>query len=233
MGNRWGNSGNSGWLYFGELQNHFRWWLQPWNEKTLTPWKESYDQPRQHIKKQRHYFVNKGPSSQGYGFPVVMYGYESWTIRRTEWQRIDAFELWCWTRLLRVPWTARRSNQSILEEISPGCSWRDWCWSWNSNILATWWKELIHCKSPWCWEGLRADGERGDRGWDGGMVSPTERTWSLSKLWAIMKDEILAYAVHEVTTSCIQLSSRTAISSNMRAAGFLHTYQHLFLSFGF
>ena len=68
MANRWENSENSGRFYFGELQNHCRWWLQPWNEKTLTPWKESYDQPRQHIKNQRHYFVNKGPSLQGYGF---------------------------------------------------------------------------------------------------------------------------------------------------------------------
>ena len=88
----------------------------------LTPWKESYDQPRQHIKKQRHYFVNKGPSSQGYGFPVVKYGCESWTIKKAEHWRIDVFELWCWRRLLRTPWTARRSNQSILKEISPGCS---------------------------------------------------------------------------------------------------------------
>ena len=68
MANRWGNSVNSGRLYFWGLQNHHGWWLQPWNSKMLTPWKESYDQPRQHIKKQRHYFVNKGPSSQGYGF---------------------------------------------------------------------------------------------------------------------------------------------------------------------
>ena len=88
----------------------------------LTPWKESYDQPRQHIKKQRHYFANKGPSSQGYGFPVVMYGCESWTINKAECRRVDAFELWCWRRLLRVPLTARRYNQSILKEISPGCS---------------------------------------------------------------------------------------------------------------
>ena len=73
----------------------------------------------QHIKKQRHYIANKGPSSQGYGFPVVMYGYESWTLKKAERRRIDAFELWCWRRLLRVPWTARRSNQSILTEISP------------------------------------------------------------------------------------------------------------------
>ena len=88
----------------------------------LAPWKESYDQPRQHIKKQRHYFANKGPSSQGYGFSVLMYGCESWTIKKAEHRRIDAFELCCWRRLLRVPWTSRRSNQSILKEISPECS---------------------------------------------------------------------------------------------------------------
>ena len=83
----------------------------------LTPWKESYDQPRQHIKKQRHYFVNKGPSSQGYGFTcghVWM-----WELKKAERRRINAFELWCWRRLLRVPWTAWTSNQSILKEISP------------------------------------------------------------------------------------------------------------------
>ena len=78
-------------------------------------WKESYDQPRQHIKKQRHYFANKGLSSRG------MYGYKSWTVKKAERRRIDAFELWCWRRLLRVPWTARKSNQSI-PKISPGIS---------------------------------------------------------------------------------------------------------------
>ena len=72
--------------------------------------------------KSRHYFVNKGQSSQGYGFPMVIYGCESWTIKKAELQRIYAFELWCWRRLLRVPWNARRSNQSILKEISSGCS---------------------------------------------------------------------------------------------------------------
>ena len=84
-----------------------------------TPWKESYDQPRQHIKKQRYHFANKGLSSQTMVFPVVMYGCESWTIKKAECRRIDAFEVWCWRRLLRVPWTERRSNQSILKEISP------------------------------------------------------------------------------------------------------------------
>ena len=88
----------------------------------LTPWQKSNDKSRQHIKKQRHYFANKGLSSQGYGFPSVMYGCESWTVKKVVCQRTDAFELWCWRRLLRVHWAARRSNQSILREISPGCS---------------------------------------------------------------------------------------------------------------
>ena len=84
----------------------------------LAPWKKSYDQPRQHIKKQRHYFANKG-LVKAMVFPIVMYGCESWTITKAECWRIDAFELWCWKRLLRVPWTARRCNQSILKEIIP------------------------------------------------------------------------------------------------------------------
>ena len=76
----------------------------------LAPRKKSYDQPRQHIKKQKHYFADQDPSSQSYGFPVVMYGCESWTIKKAECQRSDAFELGCWKRFLGVPGTARRSN---------------------------------------------------------------------------------------------------------------------------
>ena len=110
-------------------------------------------------------------------FPVVMYGCESWTINKGEHRRIDAFELWCWRRLLRVLWTVRRSKQSILKEISPGCSLKDWCWSWNSNTLATCYEELTHWKRPWCWEGLGAGGEGDDRGWDGWMASLTLWTW--------------------------------------------------------
>ena len=81
-------------------------------------------------------------------FPVVMYECESWTIKKAEHRIIYAFELWCWRRLLRVPWSARRSNQSILKGISPGC-WKDWCWSWNPNTLATLCKELTHLKRPY------------------------------------------------------------------------------------
>ena len=79
-------------------------------------------------------------------FPVFMYGYESWTIKEAEHQVIDAFEMWCWRRLLRVPWTARRSNQSILNKSVLSVHWKDWCWSWNSNTLATWCEELTHLK---------------------------------------------------------------------------------------
>ena len=81
---------------------------------------------------------------------------------------------------LRVPWTARRSNQSILKEISPEYHWKDWCWSWNSNILATWCEELTPLKRPWCWKRLKAGREGDDRRWDGWRVSPTRWTW----VWA-------------------------------------------------
>ena len=115
-------------------------------------------------------------------FLVVMYRCESWIIKKAEHWRIDAFELWCWRRLLRVPWTARRSNQSILKEMLfiRGCSLEDWCWRGNFNTLATWCEELTHWKRPWCWERLKAGGEGDDRGWDGWMTSPTLWTW----VWA-------------------------------------------------
>ena len=92
---------------------------------------------------------------KGMVFPVAMYGCESWTIKKAEHWRIDAFVLWYWRRLLRVPWTARRSNQSILKEIRPGCPLEGLMLSWNSNTLATWWEELTHLKRPWCWGRLR------------------------------------------------------------------------------
>ena len=100
-------------------------------------------------------------------FPVVMYGNESWTIKKVEHQRTDAFELWSWRRLLRVPWTAKRSNQSTVKDISPEYSLEGLSWSWSSNTLATWCKELTQWKRPWCWERLNAIGEGGGRVWEG------------------------------------------------------------------
>ena len=112
-----------------------------------------------------------------------MYGCESWTRKQAECWRIDAFELWCWRRLLRVPWTARRSNQSILKDCPKSVlniHWKDWCWNWSSNILATWCKELTHWKISWCWKRLKAVGEGDDRRWDDWMASLTQWTW----VWA-------------------------------------------------
>ena len=107
-------------------------------------------------------------------FPVVMYGYESWTIKKAEWRRIDAFELCYWRRLLRVSWTARRSNQSILKEISPEYSLEGLMLKLKLQYFG---QELTHWKRPWCWERLKAEGEGDDRGWDGWMASPTQWTW--------------------------------------------------------
>ena len=121
-------------------------------------------------------------------FPIVMYGCESWTVKKAECHRIDTFELWRWRRLLRVPWTARRSNQSILKEISPeysGLMLKDWCLSWSSSTLAPCCEKLTHWKRPWCWKRLKAGGEGDDRGWDGWMASPIQWTWVWvrSKSW--------------------------------------------------
>ena len=160
--------------------NHCRWWLQPWNWKMLAPWKETYDQPRQHIKKQRHYFANKVHLVKATVFTVVMYGCEIWTIRKAEHQRIDAFELWCWRRLLRIPWTARKYNQSILKEISP-----EYPLEGLMLKLKLLCEELTHFKRPWCWERLKERGEGDNRGWDGWMASLTQWTfvWVSSGIW--------------------------------------------------
>ena len=142
-------------------------------------------------------------------FPVVMYGCESWTIKKAECRRSDAFELWCWRRLLRVPWTARRSNLSILKEISPRVYWKDRCWNWNSSTLATWCEELTHLKRPWCWERLRARGEGDDRAWDGWMASSTRWTWFWMDSELVMDREAWLAAVHGVAKSWTRLSNWT------------------------
>ena len=133
---------------------------------------EKFDQPRQHIKKQRHYFATK--------VHLVMYACESWTTKKAELQRIDAFELQCWRRLLRVPWTAKRSNQSIWKEINPECSLEGLMLKLKLQYLATC-EELTHLKRPWCWGRLKLGGQRVHTGWDGWMVSVTRWTW----VWVI------------------------------------------------
>ena len=119
-------------------------------ESRHSSFSQAYDQPRQYIKKQRHNSANKGPSSQ-------IYGFSSGHVRMWE---LDYKESW-------VP-----KKKSVLN-----IHWREWCWSWNSNPLATWCEELIHSKRPWCWKKLKAGGEGDDRWWDGCMASPTQWTW--------------------------------------------------------
>ena len=137
---------------------------------------ESYDQLRQHIKKQIITLPKVRPV-KAMVFPVVMYVCESWTIKKAEHWRIDAFELRCWRRLLRVPWTERRSNQSILKEISPEYSLERRMLKLKLLYFGIWCEELTHLKSTWCWERLKVGGEGDDRGWDGWMASPTRWTW--------------------------------------------------------
>ena len=114
-------------------------------------------------------------------FPVPMYECENWTINKVEHWRINAFELWCWRRLLRVPWTARRSNQPTRKEINPKFS----CWSWSSSTLVTWCEGLTHWKRSWCWERLKAGVEGDNRGGGDWMASPTRWiwTWASSGSW--------------------------------------------------
>ena len=115
---------------------------------------------------------------------VVMYGCESWTIKKDECQRIDAFELWCWRRLSRVPWTARRSNQFILKEISSECSLEGLMLKLKRQDFGHRCEELTHLKRPRCWERLKAGGEVDDRGWDGWMASPTQWTLVWVNSWS-------------------------------------------------
>ena len=143
----------------------------------LTPWKENYDQPRQHILKQRDYFAIKGHLVKAMIFPVIMYGYESWTVNKAEWWRIDAFELWCWRRLLRVPWTARRSNQSILKEINPVCSLEGLMLKLKLQYFGHLMQRADSFEKTLMLGKIEGRRRRGWQGWDGWMASLTQWTW--------------------------------------------------------
>ena len=134
--------------------------------------RKSYDQPRQHIKKQRHYFANKAMV-----FPGGMYGCENKTIKKAECQRIDAFELWCWRRLLWVPWTARESKQSILKEISPGCSLKGLMLKLKLQYFGHLMLRADSFEKTLMLGKIEGRREGDDRGWDSWMASQIRWRW--------------------------------------------------------
>ena len=152
-------------------------------QRHLLLWQKSCGKPRQCIKKQRHHFANKGLYSQNYSFSSSQVWLCEFYHKEGKCWRIDVSVMWCWRRLLRVPWTARSLNYSIIKEANPGYLLEGLMLRLNSNTLATWCEELTHWKRPWCWERLRAGGEKGDRGWDDWMASPIQWTWTWANSW--------------------------------------------------
>ena len=141
-----------------------------------------------------------------------MYGCERWTIKKAEHRRIDAFELWCWRSLLRVPCTARRSNWSILKDISPGCSLEGLMLKLKLQYFGHLMRRADSLEKTWCWERLMVGGEGDDRGWDGWMASPTQWTWVWVNSGLVMDREAWRAAIHGVAKSRTRLSNGTELN---------------------
>ena len=206
MGERWGDSGNRVRLYFGgfkitadgdcshEIKRHFL-----LGRKVMT----NLDSM---LKSRDITLPTKFHLVKSMFFPVVMYGCESWTVKKAECQKIDASELWCWKRLLRVPWTARRSNQSILKEINPGCSLEGLTLKLKLQYFGHLMRRVDSLEKTLLLGGLGVGGEGDDRGWDGWMASPTQWAWvwvNSGSLWWTVRPGVLWF---------MGLQSRTRLS---------------------
>ena len=164
MANRWGNNGNSGCLYFSGLQNHCRWWFHHEIKRRFLLGRKVMTNLDSILKSRDIVWPTKVHLVKAMVLPVVIYGCESWGIKKAEHWRTDAFKLCFWRRLLRVPWTARRSNQSILKKISPEYSLEGLILKLQLQYFGHWCKELTHWERCWCWERLRAGGDSEGQG---------------------------------------------------------------------
>ena len=179
MANRWGNNGNSERLYFfrGEARKSLQMVTEAMKLRHLLLGRKAMTNPGSIFKSRDITLPTKVHLVKAMVFPVVRYGCESWTIKKAEHWRVHASELWCWRRLLRVPWTARRSNQGILKEISPEYSLEGLMLKLKLQYFDHLMWRTDSLEKILMLERLKAGGERDDRGWDGWMVSLTQRTW--------------------------------------------------------
>ena len=208
MANRRGKGGSSDIIPLLGLQNHYG----DCSHETRRRWllgRKAMTNPGSVLKSRDITLLTKVHIVKAVVCPVVTYGCESWTIKKAEHQRIDAFGLWCWRRLLKVPWMARRSNQSILREINPEYSLERLMMKLKLQYFGHLMEQTTHWKSPWCWEGLRAEGEEGARGWDGWLAGITDAmNMNLGKLQEVLRDrEAWPAAVHGVAKSQTRLGN--------------------------